>query len=275
MTQTYPLTCVGGSVGGMGERTQYTPGTFSWTDLNTTDQDAAKTFYTALFGWTYDDSPIGDGIYYSMALVDGKPVGAISPQPQQQRDAGVPPVWNSYITVESADDSLTRAKELGATVHADAFDVMEAGRMGVIQDPQGAYFEVWEPKQHIGARLVNAPGALAWNELGTPEIETAAKFYGDLFGWTTTPMEGDMPYLVIKTAADHSNGGIRPPMPPEAPPFWLVYFATDDLDATLAKVTEHGGNALMGNTDIGIAHIAIVQDPQGAVFALYEGRLDD
>ena len=84
-----------------------------------------------------------------------------------------------------------------------------------------------------------------------------------------------MPYLVVKTADGHTNGGIRPPMPEGTPPFWLVYFATADLDATLAKVTEDGGNVLTGNTDIGIAHIAIAQDPQGAVFALYAGPLED
>jgi predicted enzyme related to lactoylglutathione lyase len=137
----------------MGERTKYTPGTFSWTDLNTTDQEAAKTFYTGLFGWSYDDAPVGDDVYDSMASIDGKMVAAISPQPQQQREAGAPPAWNSYITVDSADQTLARAAELGATVHAQAFDVMDAGRMGVVQDPQGAWFLVWEPKQHIGAGL--------------------------------------------------------------------------------------------------------------------------
>jgi predicted enzyme related to lactoylglutathione lyase len=260
----------------MGERTKYTPGTFSWTDLNTTDQEAAKAFYAALFGWSYDDAPVGDGVYYSMASIDGKAVGAISPQPQQQREAGAPPAWNSYITVEDADATLARAKELGATVHANAFDVMEAGRMGVVQDPQGAYFLVWQPKRHIGAGLVNAPGALSWNELGSPDLEGSAKFYGDLLGWTTTPMEGlDAPYLVIRTGAGGTNGGIRPPMPPGTPPFWLVYFATDDKDASLAKITDNGGNVLAGSTDIGIAKIAVAQDPQGAVFALYAGHLDD
>jgi predicted enzyme related to lactoylglutathione lyase len=259
----------------MGTRTQHTPGTFSWTDLTTTDQDAAKAFYSALFGWSYEDSPIGDGIYYSMAMLGGSSVAAISPQPQQQREAGVPPAWNSYITVESADAALAKARELGATVHADAFDVMDAGRMGVIQDPQGAFFEVWEAKQNIGAGLVNAPGALCWNELGAPDIEAAAKFYGDLLGWTSEPMEGDMPYLVVKTADGHTNGGIRPPMPEGAPPFWLVYFATEDIDGTLTQVSEHGGGVLVGNTDIGIARIAIAQDPQGAVFALYAGQLED
>lgn len=259
----------------MGQRTQHTPGTFSWTDLNTTDQEAAKAFYSALFGWEITDMPAGEGVNYSMAAIDGKWVAAISPQPQQQREAGVPPAWNSYITVENIDEAAARAGELGATVHAGPFDVLEAGRMAVVQDPQGAWFLLWQARDHIGAGLVNAPGALSWNELGTPDLEGSAKFYGDLLGWTTTPMEGDQPYLVISTADGHSNGGIRPPAPPGAPPFWLVYFATADIDASTARVGELGGNVLMAPMDIGIARIAVVQDPQGAVFALYSGALDD
>src|SRR5947208_458155 len=102
----------------MGERTQYTPGTFSWADLSTTDQDAAKGFYGELFGWEYTDNPVGDGAVYSMATVDGKSVAAISGQPEQQREAGVPPMWNSYVTVASADDAAAKAGELGANVHA-------------------------------------------------------------------------------------------------------------------------------------------------------------
>jgi predicted enzyme related to lactoylglutathione lyase len=260
----------------MGERTQYTPGTFSWTDLNTTDQDAAKAFYSALFGWEITDMPAGEDVVYSMAAIDGKWVGAISPQPQQQRDAGVPPAWNSYVTVTDVDESAARAAELGATVHAPPFDVMEAGRMAVVQDPQGAWFELWQPKDHIGAGLVNAPGALAWNELGSPDVDGSATFYGDLLGWTTSPMEGaDPPYLVVSNGDGHSNGGIRPPAPPGTPPFWLVYFGSADLDVSLAKVSELGGNVLVGATDIGIARIAVVQDGQGAAFAMYEGQLDD
>jgi predicted enzyme related to lactoylglutathione lyase len=259
----------------MGERTNYTPGTFSWTDLTTTDQEGAKEFYSALFGWEATDEPVGDGISYSMMKLGGKDVAAISPQPQQQRDAGVPPVWNSYITVDSADDSLARAKQLGGTVHADAFDVMDVGRMGVVQDPQGAYFLVWQPKAHIGASLVNAPGALCWNELATPDIGASSGFYSELFGWTLEPMEGmEMPYSVIRTAAGNSNGGIRGLMPQE-PPNWLVYIGSEDAGGTAAKAQELGGTLVAGPFPVGPGQAAVVRDPQGGVFALFSGHFDE
>ncbi|MEA2467053.1 MAG: uncharacterized protein QOJ57_1179 [Thermoleophilaceae bacterium] len=259
----------------MGERTQFTPGTFSWADVTTTDQAGAKEFYSGLFGWEAEDMPVGDGIYYSMMKLDGRSVAAISPQPQQQREAGVPPTWNSYVTVESADAAAERAGELGATVHAPAFDVMDAGRMAVIQDPQGAFFMVWEPRQNIGAGIVNGPGALSWNELATPDVDAAAKFYGDLFGWTSQEFEG-MPvrYLVV-SVGERSNGGIREMGNDPSPPHWLVYFGVDDIEAGLARARELGGNVMAGPIDIGVATIGIVQDPQGAMFALYAGDFEE
>jgi predicted enzyme related to lactoylglutathione lyase len=258
----------------MGERTQYTPGTFSWADVTTTDQAAAKEFYSGLFGWEAEDALVGDGIYYSMMKLDGHSVAAISPQPQQQRDAGVPPMWNSYVTVESADAAASKAAELGASVHAPAFDVMDAGRMAVIQDPQGAFFMVWEPRQNIGAGLVNGPGALSWNELASPDPDASAGFYGDLFGWTSQAIE-DMPvrYLVVNVG-ERSNGGIRAMGNDPSPPHWLVYFGVEDIETGLARARELGGNVMAGPIDIGIAKIGIVQDPQGAMFALYDGRFD-
>jgi uncharacterized protein len=258
----------------MAERTKYTPGTFSWTDVATTDQDAAKQFYGQLFGWTAVDYPMGEGVVYSIMQIDGKDVAAISPQPQQQADAGVPPLWNSYVTVESADATADRAQKLGATVHAPPFDVMEAGRMAVIQDPQGAFFMPWEAKDHIGASLVNAPGALSWNELASVDPEASAEFYRELFGWKVEQFEGmEMPYLGIQNAEGHSNGGIRLATENE-PTYWLVYFGTEDASAGAARGAELGGTAL-AEMDIGVGKIAVLQDPQGAVFALYAGRFDD
>jgi predicted enzyme related to lactoylglutathione lyase len=258
----------------MGERSEYTPGTFSWVDLTTTDQEAAKAFYSGLFGWTAEDNPVGDGVYYSMMSVDGKHVGAIAPQPEFQREAGVPPVWNSYVTVADADATAARAKELGGNVHAPPFDVMQAGRMAVIQDPQGAFFMAWQPRENPGAQLVNEPGALVWNELASPDLDASSAFYGGLFGWTVAPFEGSPePYLSIKNG-DANNGGIRALPSPGPPPHWLVYFGTDDLDAALARVEQLGGAKHAGPIDIQIAKIAIVADPQGAIFALYAGQLE-
>jgi predicted enzyme related to lactoylglutathione lyase len=259
----------------MGERTSHAPGTFSWADVTTTDQAAAKDFYSGLFGWEAEDLPVGDGVSYSMMRRNGKDVAAISPQPQQQRDAGVPPMWNSYVTVHSADDAAETAQRLGATVHAPPFDVMEAGRMAVIQDPQGAFFMVWQPGQNIGAGLVNGPGALCWNELSSPDMDASAAFYGELFGWSTHPFAGSpQPYLLIRNG-ERTNGGIRELGDQPAPPHWLPYFGSDDIDAGLAKTGELGGSTMVGPIDIGMARIAIVRDPQGAAFALYDGQFED
>jgi predicted enzyme related to lactoylglutathione lyase len=258
----------------MGERTQYPPGTFSWADVTTTDQAAAKEFYSGLLGWEAEDMPVGDGTHYSMMKLDGHNVAAISPQSQQQREAGVPPMWNSYVTVESADDAAAKATELGATVHAPPFDVMHAGRMAVIQEPKGAVFMVWEPRENIGAGLVNGPGALSWNELASSDPDASAAFYRDLFGWRTEELD-DMPVRYLVTyVGERSGGGIRAMGNDPSPPHWLVYFGVDDIEAGLAKAKELGGNVMAGPMDIGIAKIGIVQDPQGAMFALYDGRFD-
>ncbi len=258
----------------MGERTGYAPGSFCWADLATTDQAGAKAFYGALFGWEAQDMPVEEGVVYSMMRLGGRNVAAIAPQPQQQRDAGVPAIWQSYISVEDADATAERAKELGANLHAPAFDVMQAGRMAVIQDPQGAYFMVWQPRQHFGAALVNAPGALVWNELASPDLDGSSAFYGALFGWKIAQFElSPMPYLSIKNG-DANNGGIRELAPPGTPPHWLVYFGVDDVDQGLSTVRELGGSVIVGAQDIQIAKIAVVQDPQGAVFALYAGQLE-
>jgi uncharacterized protein len=253
-------------------RTEYAPGTFCWSDLTTTDQTVAKAFYGELFGWEARDMPVGDGVVYSMMLLDGKRVAAISPQPQQQLDAGVPPTWNSYISVADADAIVERAKELGGSAHAPAFDVMDAGRMAVLQDPQGAYFPIWQPNLNHGAELVTQVGALVWNELATTDMDAATSFYGELFGWTFTPFEQAVPYSVI-TNHGRSNGGIVVPEDP-VPPCWLPYFGVEDLDASSAAVDRLGGRKHLGPIELPMAHIALVADPQGAAFFLYAGTYE-
>jgi uncharacterized protein len=263
----------------MATRTSHSTGTFSWVDLQTSDPEAAKTFYSELFGWELEDMPTDqEGVVYSMAKLGGEYCSAIAPLPP---GAQMPPHWNSYVTVESADATAERARELGGTTPMEPFDVMEAGRMAVIQDPTGALVLVWEARQHPGAGRVNDPGCFTWNELATTDQDTASKFYGDLFGWTFEDQDAGPAgtYRTIKNG-DRMNGGIRLLSEQETqagvPPNWLVYFTTEDIDASVAKVGELGGAVLAPPMQLPMgSRIAVVGDPQRAAFALFEGEVQD
>jgi uncharacterized protein len=256
----------------MGERTSHTPGTFSWAELATTDTDAAKHFYTELFGWDYEDQPMpGDAGDYTMLRRDGKDVGALFPARE-----GMPTFWGSYVTVDSADSSAAKATDLGGTLMAEPFDVMDAGRMAIIQDPTGAVFSVWEPRGSIGANWVNSPGAITLNQLNTGDPGAAERFYSGLFGWRTEQVAGgEQPYWGIYNG-DRLNGGMMQ-LPPEAggPPHWLIYFGSEDVDADAGRVGELGGQVMVPPMDVPGGRIIVVQDPQGAVFGLFAGRFDD
>jgi predicted enzyme related to lactoylglutathione lyase len=197
-------------------------------------------------------------------------------QSEDQREAGAPPAWMSYVTVEDADATAARAAELGGTVHAGPFDVQQAGRMAVLADPQGAVFAIWQPREHPGAGIVNEPGALSWNDLMTTDVDAATSFYGELFGWESDQV-GDMPYWTLRNGGA-SNGGVMP-IPEEqraagVPPVWNAYFAVDDLDTALRAVDEGGGAVLVGPVDMDAGRFAVARDPQGATFSLFAGRLD-
>lgn len=260
----------------MGERTSYEPGTFSWVDLSTTDPDGAKSFYEGLFGWTHEDVPAGEAGTYTMFRLKDKHVAATSEQSEQERGQGIPPHWNSYVTVEDVDSGAAKADRLGGNVLVDPFDVMDAGRMAVAADPTGAVLAIWQPKAHIGAGLVNEPGALCWNELATNDVAKAKEFHSSLFGWSTEDFD-DGAYTVIRVG-ERSNGGIRPQGEQETgiPPFWLAYFAVSDCDESAAKASRFGGKALLEPMDVPVAEgrIAVIADPQGAAFGLFSGHLD-
>lgn len=255
----------------MGERTSYPPGTFSWAELATSDADAAKGFYAQVFGWEYEDNPAGEDQIYSMALRDGHHVAALFTDPRQ------PPHWNCYVTVTSADETTQKASENGATVLAEPFDVMEVGRMAVITDPAGAALCLWEPRAHIGATLVNTPGSMTWNDLITPDPEAAADFYGNLFGWTTEEIPQAGGYRVIRNG-ERTNGGMMPldrERMGDAPPNWMPYFGHEDVDRLAGEIDGLGGRLFNGPMHMPQGTIAVLGDPQGAVFAVWTGQYDD
>jgi len=249
----------------MANRTSYPPGTFSWAELVTSDADAAKGFYTEVFGWDYRDDPVGEGMVYSTALLGGQPVAALY-------RGDPPPHWNCYVTVTSADNAAARAAELGASTLAEPFDVLDAGRMAVIADPTGAALCLWEPRSHIGAAVVNAPGALTWNDLITPDVEAAARFYGDLFGWATLEIPNAGGYRVIQNGG-RSNGGML--SREVIPPSWIPYFGHEDLSGLHARAGDLGGRALSEPVAVPSGRFALFADPQGALFAALTGTYDD
>jgi predicted enzyme related to lactoylglutathione lyase len=151
---------------------------------------------------------------------------------------------------------------------AEPFDVMEVGRMAVIADPVGATLCLWEPRAHIGATLVNTPGAMTWNDLVTPDPKPAIDFYGRLFGWTFEEMPGSGGYHVLYNG-DRSNGGI---MPVDGPSFWVPYFGHEDIDRL---VSDGVATVINGPIQVPAGKFAVLGDPQGAVFAVITGEYDD
>lgn len=256
----------------MSQTTTHAPGTFSWVELGTTDPQAAKKFYAALFGWDPMDTPAGDTTYTLLRL-RGREVGGLSGLMKDQLAQGVPPHWLPYIAVASAEDATRKATSLGGKVLAGPFDVMEHGRMSVLMDPAGATFAIWQAKSHPGAGVKEEPGSMSWCELLTTDTKAAGKFYAGLFGWTAEdmPMPG-MTYTVF-TKGGAKVGGMMTilkewgPMPSN----WLTYFAVSDCKGLVEKAKKLGAEIHKEVTEVpNVGHFAILADPQGASFALIQ-----
>jgi uncharacterized protein len=249
----------------MPEVTKYEHGVPSWVDIGATDLPAAVAFYTELFGWEAQDLGEEAG-HYTIASKDGKQVAALS----TAQDPG-PPRWATYINVDDLDAVAEKVPAAGGTVILAPMQVMTAGRMAVFADSTGAVISAWEPQDHIGAQLVNEPGALIWDELETSDLAKSKQFYTDVFGWgwggSDQYAEGQVSGRTVAAAQP------RPPdMPAEVPDHWLVYFASTDVDAGVKTASGLGATVLVEPTDIpGTGRFAVLADPQGALFALFKG----
>lgn len=250
-------------------------GAFCWVELATSDQNAAKTFYSALFGWSVVDAPMGPDDFYTMFKLHDRDAGAAYTLRPEQRTQGVPPNWITYIAVDDADETARRAGELGATVLAQPFDVFEVGRMAVIQDPTGAVFCLWQAKCNSGLGIAGVDGTFCWADLSTPDPERAGRFYSDLFGWKTIRDEHDPSgYIHIKNGEEFI-GGIPPGKRrnPNVPPHWMIYFQTSNCDATARKAEQLGGTLVLPPVSMeNVGRMAIVADPQGATFSVFQSE---
>jgi predicted enzyme related to lactoylglutathione lyase len=243
--------------------------------LVTTDQKAGVAFYKALFGWDVNEIPMGPGDVYSMFQMRGKAVAAAATQRPEEKQMGVPAHWNAYVTVANVDETAKKAAALGGKVFAPPFDVMDAGRMAVLQDPTGAVFQIWQANRSIGAQILNEPGALCWTELSTRDTKAAEAFYTKLFGWVPKHSAPGATMEYTEFSVNGQSGiGMMPmvaEIPAHVPPYWMPYFQVDDADASAAKAKALGGNIVVPPQDIPTAgRFAIVSDPQGAMFAVFK-----
>jgi hypothetical protein len=272
------------------ERDGYMPGVPCWVDTSQPDPEAAVAFYSGLFGWDFEDvmPPDSPGKYF-IARLRGGDVAAVGSQPE-----GGPPTaaWNTYIWVESADETASKVLDAGGRVIMDPFEVIDAGRMAACMDPEGAVFYLWQAKQHKGARIVNQPGSLNFNGLNTRHAEAAKSFYGSVFGWETLSAGGGAEMWRLPGYGDfleQRDPGLRERMAetagapegfedvvaafnpitnnqPEVPANWSVTFAVDDADATAERAASLGGQVLVPPLDAPWVRMTVITDPQGATF---------
>ena len=250
----------------MGERSGYEQGVPSWLDLGTSDPEGARAFYGGLFGWEFDISPDPEFGGYAQATLRGKRVAGLG----GRMDESMPVVWTTYFAVDDADKVAEAVAEHGGTVVVAPMAVGEHGRMAIGIDPTGAAFGLWEGGSHRGAQLVNEPGTATWNDLATSDLDAATRFYSNALGVDWADMDPGMPgmtYKVLK-AGGRSVAGAMPAaqQPGDAPSHWNVYFAVDDAAAAADRVRELGGQVYGDVMPTPQGPMALVSDPQGAMF---------
>ncbi len=255
----------------MAEFSSYPHGSPSWIDLGTSDVAAAKAFYSSVFGWKADDQPSPQGPPYTMFTKNGKNVAGAMALTPQETGMGVPPHWNTYIAVDDVEDTVARVAGAGGTVIVGAMDIPDAGRMAWIADSTGAMLGLWQANQHIGAELANEDGTFGWSELVTDDPAAAQKFYADVLGWTFQTMATPNGDYHVAQSGDRAFAGImeKPPTMAGMPNVWGVYIYVDDAGSTIDAIKANGGTVIMEPWYAeGVGDIAVVADPQGAVFTI-------
>lgn len=242
----------------------------SWVELTTSDSEAARAFYSRIFGWQIEVNPDPQYGGYAIAKLGADDAAGIGPR--QSPDA--PTAWGLYIGTDQIDELARRVPEEGGTVIAQPFDVGDQGRMAVFTDPIGAVISMWQ-----GVRMSEfaayRQNAFGWAELNARGLERAIPFYEEIFGWSHTTneaSEGVPAYTQFQRDGEQLAGAfeISPDVPAEVPSFWMIYFNVEDVDATAQAIAQAGGAVTVGPDDYFGGRFAIVSDPQGATFGLFK-----
>ncbi|MBT2513321.1 VOC family protein [Arthrobacter sp. ISL-30] len=249
---------------------EITPGAPCWIDLMTSDTERAKTFYSALFGWTYEagDEELYGG--YITAFKDGNMVAGIM---QKQEDmAQMPDVWSTYLRTDDINATAEAAAANGGQVFLEPMEVPEQGHMAMFGDATGAPVGAWQFGRHQGYEAAAEPGTPVWHELHAKDYDPAVAFYQKVFGWETDVMS-DTPEFRYTTlgAGDDAKAGIMDAsafLPEQVPSNWQIYFGVDDADATIESALALGATLIEPAQDTPFGRMATLADPTGAIFKI-------
>jgi predicted enzyme related to lactoylglutathione lyase len=235
-------------------------GKFVWHEQVSSDPGQATDFYTELFGWGTELFKPGE-MDYAMINANGQNHGGFG----KAQEGAPPPHWLGHVQVDDVDETVEKAKAAGGKLAAGPFEMGEVGKMAIIGDPQGAYVSVYQPEGEGGV----AEGVFVWDELGTTDVDGAEKFYVEVFGWTTKDMGEDFGGYKLFQVGETGVAGVHALQDTSASPRWIPYVGVEDVDATVAKASELGGSTAAEAMDIPtVGRIALIKDPQGAIFGI-------
>ncbi len=254
-------------------RNDFKTGQFCWIDLAAHDLAAASTWYADLFGWTVVDQTAPGAPPYAFFLKGKAPAAAGGQLNDEMIEAGIPPMWNSYVKVDDCAAAEKKAVELGATITVPTMEVPGHGKLCFFMDPGGASLALWQAVGDDPGLHVAEHGGLSWNELMCRDVASSREFYSQLFGWEydDMPMDG-MTYTLIKAHGEQAAGmmGMDGEQFEGVPEHWMVYFDVDDCAAVTEKVAATGGSVRVPPTEIPVGIFSVLADPQGGCFSLMQ-----
>lgn len=245
-------------------------GRFVWHELMTTDPDAAGAFYSNLVPWKTQPSGMPS---YTIWMSGKTRAGGLMALPHGDASA-TPPHWIIYIGTPDVDGTVQAAQRLGGRVLKGAADIPNVGRFAVLSDPQGAAFAVFTPAPgSTEAPSGGGVGEFTWHELATTDLDSALRFYSELFGWSKGSAH-DMGAMGIYQLISHGGqdvGGAYKARDASTPPSWLSYVRVGDAAKAAAITKSGGGRVLHGPVEVpGGSWIVMLLDPQGGAFAVVE-----
>lgn len=242
-----------------------------WIDLTTTDLEKARSFYAALFTWSFQDMGPEFGNYHLISIGNDVVGGAMQ---YNAEFMGPDPInaWSLYFATEDVDSSIAKAVELGGKSHTPTMQVGEQGTMGEILDPSGALVGLWQPGQRKGFDRYGEHGFPGWFELHTRDFNATTTFYRALFNAEIgiEEMSDSMRYHTLRVDGRDVAGiwDIVGVLPDDYPAEWNTYLIANDVDAALEVARTHGATVLMEPEDTPYGRMATIQDPAGAIFNL-------